>query len=146
MKSFKEIYDQVLSEMQAGRQKAATFQRSSPAEGPSYILKTPFKPFPGQNRGGKPFPSPKADTEPSSRPRVLTKIQKESLECFRRHGEILAEDAGESEIRKAFRRLAKRFHPDKTTGLSQEQQKIWAQEFHQIHLAYRTLLKSSSQN
>jgi DnaJ-domain-containing protein 1 len=141
IKSFKEIYDQVLAEMQAGRQKAATFQRSSPTERPSYILKTTFKPDASKNSQDTVPPSLKAEADHSSAPRVLSKAQKEALECFRRHGEILAVNVGDSDIKKAFRRLAKRFHPDKASGLSSEAQKNWAREFHQIHLAYRLLLE-----
>jgi hypothetical protein len=141
MKSFQEIYDQILADMQAGRVNGATFRRSAASDQPPYILRSKPKPFPEKKSKG---PSPvfkKAKPPRSDQPRVLTESQKQALECFHRYGELLDGYSGIADIKKAFRRLAKRLHPDKASHLSPETQKIKAYEFHQIHLAYRQLLE-----
>lgn len=141
VKSFQEIYDQVLAEMQAARQKGVTFQRSSITSQPPPIPKSAIKSFPGQKPKTLPSGFKKEKPPSSVRPRVLNEGQKEALACFQYHGERLDEQAGINEIKKAFRRLAKKFHPDKISGLNQETQNIKAEQFQQILLAYRLLLE-----
>ncbi|MBA4394815.1 MAG: hypothetical protein C0407_14790 [Desulfobacca sp.] len=142
MKSFQEIFDQMLAEKQADRVKGVTFRRSSAADRPPYILKANPKPSPEKKTKEPPTVSKTDTPQRPIPPRALTEIQKQALECFNRHGEMLDEYAGITEIKKAFRRLAKRLHPDKASDLSPETQKMKAYEFHQIHLAYRHLLEN----
>jgi hypothetical protein len=141
MKSFQEIFDQILAEKRAGRVKGATSHRSSAADRPPYILNSNTKPLPEKKSKETPPVFKKEKPQRSFHTRSLTDIQKQALECFHRHGEMLDECSGITEIKKAFRRLAKKLHPDKASGLCPETQKIKAQEFHQIHLAYRQLLE-----
>jgi hypothetical protein len=140
MKSFQEIYDQIMAEMQAGRVKGAPFHRPSASDQPPYILKSKTKLFPEKKPQNSPAFIKKEKLQQGIQPRALTEFQKQALECFHRHGEMLDESAGITEIKKAFRRLAKRLHPDKISGLSPETKKSKAHEFHQLHLAYRHLL------
>jgi hypothetical protein len=141
MKSFQEIYDQILADMQAGRVNGATFHRSSASDQPPYIRKLKAKPFPEKKTPGTSPVFKKEKPHRTDQPRVLTESQKQALGCFQQYGELLDEFPGIADIKKSFRRLAKRLHPDKASHLSPEIQKMKALEFHRIHLAYRHLLE-----
>ena len=59
--------------------------------------------------------------------------------------EILGVDksASDKEIKKAYRKLAIKYHPDKQTGKSEEEQKEAAEKMQEINLAYETLSDAS---
>lgn len=48
-------------------------------------------------------------------------------------------NATEEEIKKAYRRLANKYHPDKLHGLSEEQQQRAATQLQQVKTAYEVL-------
>ena len=52
------------------------------------------------------------------------------------------QSASEKEIKKAYRKLAIKYHPDKQTGKSEAEQKEAAEKMQEINLAYETLSDS----
>ena len=49
--------------------------------------------------------------------------------------------ATDDEVKKAYRRLAMKFHPDKVEGLGEEVKKNAEQQFREINEAYETIKK-----
>jgi DnaJ like chaperone protein len=53
----------------------------------------------------------------------------------------ITHEASESEIKKAYRRLAVQYHPDKVASLSEAEQKLAAEKFREIQEAYDAIKK-----
>jgi len=51
--------------------------------------------------------------------------------------------ADEAEVHRAFRRLAKRYHPDKVHHLGEEFQRVATRKFQELQRAYETLARRS---
>ncbi len=141
MKSFQEIFNQTLAEARAGRLSKPGASKGSPFEQSPYILEGSFKAFSGK-KPKKPSneKTEEAKVSPAGRKRILTEPQKQALEFFRSYGEMLDDHAGTIEIKKAFRRLAKKLHPDRAFTVDPAMLKKRAFEFQQLHLAYRKLI------
>jgi hypothetical protein len=86
----------------------------------------------GQPRTAKPKPAPPA--------RPLTAAQRAALECLRAFGAPLAGAAvTDSEVKAAFRELARRFHPDRHPEADDAERQYLGRAFGQIAEAYRVL-------
>ena len=59
--------------------------------------------------------------------------------CIRDRG--ITEQATDEEVKKAYRRLAMKFHPDKVATLSEEVKKNAEEQFREINEAYETIKK-----
>ena len=99
MKSFQEIFNQTLAEVERGCLSKSKSPKVSSFEQPPYILKGKFNPFPDKKPKGTPANNDPLKTHGAPRPRVLTEIQKQALEVFRRHGELLDGNAENAEIK-----------------------------------------------
>jgi hypothetical protein len=75
--------------------------------------------------------------------RTLTPIQRQALESFASHGAALATDYTDSELRSAFRTLARRYHPDRHPESGAEQQARLSRTFSGLSDAYRHLIAAS---
>ena len=56
----------------------------------------------------------------------------------------LPQNATEEEIKKQYKKLAKKYHPDRNTHLSKEEQKINEEKFKEITEAYHSALDNSN--
>lgn len=83
--------------------------------------------------------TPVAVREPVAR--RMTPVQHAALQQFVRLGaRNLSEYATDTEIKKAYRRLALRLHPDMNGCLSTQEQKRRTEQFHLLTQAYQILL------
>ena len=82
-----------------------------------------------------------APLPPVERPiRRLTFVQQEAFETLRRAGAAdLRPDYFASELKSAFRQLARQLHPDRHPGAGAETRARLATAFHQVREAYRAL-------
>ena len=53
----------------------------------------------------------------------------------------VSKNADEKEIKKAYRKMAKKYHPDKVAQLGKEHQQGAEEKFRQVQEAYETLQK-----
>lgn len=87
--------------------------------------------------------SPPAVTAPSPRPprppRVMTAAQRDAARRFTELGADLPADFTDEELRRAFRALARRWHPDRHPGASPAEHARLARTFAAVMTAYRCL-------
>ncbi len=55
-------------------------------------------------------------------------------------------NASEEEVKKAYRKMAMRFHPDRLTGVSNEEKKAAEEKFRKVQQAYETIKKRRGWN
>ena len=53
----------------------------------------------------------------------------------------ISENASDDEVKKAYRRMAKKYHPDKVAHLGKEHQEGAEEKFRQVQQAYETIQK-----
>ena len=58
----------------------------------------------------------------------------------------LKKGASDDEIKKAFRKLAMKYHPDRVSTLGEDVQKAAAEKFRQVKEAYETIKKERGLN
>lgn len=77
----------------------------------------------------------------AARPRrTLLPAERNALEWLRQCGEPgLPDDFTPDELKRAYRRLARRYHPDRHIGADQPTRSALAATFHRIHEAHRLL-------
>lgn len=93
----------------------------------------------------EPWASPCVRPVPPARPRrILTVAQQQALEDLARHGATLAADFTESELRSAFRALARRYHPDRHPESGALEQARLSNTFASLTDAYRHLMTAST--
>ena len=54
----------------------------------------------------------------------------------------ISKDATDSDVKKAYRRMAKKYHPDKLQGVSDDIIKMAEDKFNKINQAYERIKKS----
>jgi hypothetical protein len=81
-----------------------------------------------------------AEPRPERSRRLLTPLQQEALETLRRAGAPdLRPDYFSSELKSAFRRLARQLHPDRHPGADAEARARLSAAFRDVRDAYRAL-------
>lgn len=79
-------------------------------------------------------------------PRPLGPAAREALHSLRQRGaDTLADDFTADELKRAYRQLARRHHPDQHPGASATARAELAAAFRQIHEAYRLLAGASGE-
>jgi hypothetical protein len=76
---------------------------------------------------------------PAAPRRVLSTAQEQALAAFNELGASLGSDFTATELRAAFRSLARRYHPDRHPGTNDTQRSHLATLFAQAHSAYKHL-------
>lgn len=88
---------------------------------------------------GTAWPGP-SEAHPPVRARPLTRAERNALAVLRACGAAsLRDDVSRTEIQRAYRMLAKRFHPDCHPGCSPRESARLAEIFATVTAAYRTL-------
>lgn len=88
------------------------------------------------------LPPPVASRGPAMPPRprlALSTSGREALERLRQWGADLPDDFTADELKRAYRHLARQFHPDHHATASAATRAALGSAFHQIHVAYRQL-------
>jgi hypothetical protein len=90
-------------------------------------------------------PSERCDVKPSTPPPVqprrrLTPAQSRSLDAINGLGGRMHADFSPTELRSAFRVLARRYHPDRHPGAGEAERQRLAQQFSTLRTSYETLL------
>ena len=89
-----------------------------------------------------PLPPPAAGRGPATPPRprlALSPSGREALERLRQWGADLPDDFTAEELKRAYRHLARQFHPDHHATAPAATRAALGSAFHQIHVAYRQL-------
>jgi hypothetical protein len=102
-------------------------------------------PVDGQRAASHRKPSERCDVKPSPPPLVqprrrLTAAQSRSLDAINGLGGRMHPDFSPTELRSAFRVLARRYHPDRHPGASEAERQRLAQQFSTLRASYETLL------
>ena len=71
--------------------------------------------------------------------KLIAKIKKAGADYYEVLG--VAKGSSEADIKKAYRSLAKEYHPDKLVGVSEGVKKISEEKFREINEAYEYLIK-----
>jgi hypothetical protein len=88
----------------------------------------------------RPRPVDPASPPPRRRARrILTPRQQAALDFLASQGAALPADFSEHELRRAFRTLARRLHPDGHPGCSEFESARLARQFAMLHDAYQSL-------
>lgn len=74
--------------------------------------------------------------------RVLTEVQRREFDALRRSGAALTADFTVAELRREYRKLARRFHPDSHPGCSASVAETLSREFAAVTASYQRLLAS----
>jgi hypothetical protein len=82
----------------------------------------------------------RAPAAPPRSRRRLTALQWRALDSFNRLGAGVSVDFSASELRSTFRRLARRYHPDRHPGASEPERQRLSREFTTLRNSYDTLL------
>jgi len=145
--TFAEVLQQKLGDFDPEPPAASAHAWRRPAQGPTVLhfdlrfhaAAAPSRPMfgPGAGPRVRPFVRP---TPPPRPHRTLTAVEREWLDQLVRHGADLGADFTDSELRSAFRTLAKRFHPDRHLGSSASEQARLSLVFAGLSEAYRQLL------
>ncbi len=98
------------------------------------------RPAAGRPAAGRPAAVP--PPAPSRPARTLPASQREALGRLRQWGADLSDDFTADELKRAYRRLARQFHPDAHASAPAAVRAALGGAFHQIHLAYRLLSPS----
>lgn len=109
------------------------FNRSVPSGRAAGAYGIPQRPRPA----GPPSPSPSSIRKAR---RVLTPRQQEALGRLVDLGAQLGDDFSEHELRRAFRTLAREYHPDRHPGCTEFDRARLSRTFATAHEAYRLLL------
>jgi len=83
----------------------------------------------------QPQPAPRAV-------RVLNDAQRRELDSLRRSGAALGSDFTVAELRREYRKLARRFHPDSHPGCAPSVAESLSREFAAVTSSYQRLLAS----
>lgn len=88
--------------------------------------------------------APATPAPPATRPaRRLSAAEREAARRLRQWGADLPEDFTDLELKRAYRQLARQFHPDQHPAASAATRAALGGAFHQIHLMYRLLAGES---
>lgn len=123
-------FQQILEEKMAEPVTRPSFQRETGGAEPAHLAfllgQVGVFRFPAQRRptmtthSAKPTPPPRpTPTRPKGPAHSLDERQKTAMVWFANRGERLEEDFTSTELRSAFRRLARRLHPDISGGDTQ---------------------------
>lgn len=83
----------------------------------------------------------------SSRPRArLDAAGRDALLRLRQWGAPLPDDLDEADLKRAYRRLARQYHPDRHAGAGAATRAALGGAFHQVHLAYRAVAAALAAN
>jgi hypothetical protein len=94
---------------------------------------------PAERRSAAPAARPRDQAAAGPR-RVLLRAERDALAWLRQCGEAdLPDDFTPEELKRAYRRLAWRYHPDRHVGADQAVRTALAVTFHRIHDAHRLL-------
>ena len=88
-------------------------------------------------------PDPRSPGKPvrlSSASRRLTMTQQRSLDAFNQLGASVGVDFSSSDLRSAFRLLARRYHPDRHPGATEPDRRRLSQQFTIVRRSYETLV------
>jgi hypothetical protein len=83
---------------------------------------------------------PPSTTVPASPRRRLTAVQWRSLDAFNRLGAGIDADFSATDLRSAFRLLARRYHPDRHPAAGDGDRQRLSQQFTTLRTSYETLL------
>jgi len=73
------------------------------------------------------------------RPHHLTAAEQRALRCFLALGGVVADDFTAQELRREYRRLAHRYHPDRHRDASPAERALLARQFAEATESYRCL-------
>lgn len=94
----------------------------------------------GQTETRGPHPAPPQVPPAVRRTRVLLPAERDALSWLRQCGEAgLPDDFTPDELKRAYRRLARRYHPDRHAGAGPSARATLEVTFRRVHEAYRLL-------
>lgn len=82
---------------------------------------------------------PDAFPRPPRTPHALTADQQRALHCFLALGGVVADDFTAHELRREYRRLAHRYHPDRHRDAAPAERALLARQFADATECYRSL-------
>ena len=111
-----------------------------PLDGPAVsIHATPYARLAAEAWRGRPLATPAPPPRLPRPARVLTAAQRAAVRQFVELGADLSDDFTDEELRRAFRALARRWHPDRHPGESPAEHARLARTFAAVMGAYRCL-------
>ena len=133
-RSFADVLEDTIRRMSveatAGASRAWAAQPVSPANA-AFVFARPLT---------TPLPRwPEAFPRPPRRPHPLTADQQRALRCFLALGGEVADDFTAHELRREYRRLAHRYHPDRHLDRAPAERALLARQFADATDSYRCL-------